>query len=459
MVGPVFTLSVLTWPTLIDDTSSVGLKPDKQIYQLESLLGTISESPTPLPNGPTMVQLIVRVSREAGTTFAIDDIQLVEEPFEGELLPRSGSYKIGGRIMKFPIPSEANLTEPHLDLSIRFVDKSSDSTTRQIDVSSFGDDDLILKGAPELPIEFVRFEKQGSSAVIGHYRIQRPVAGWESLPSHLLVDYRFGSLIAEDGVPFWGRVASQPMILPENTATYVSTNQQPWTGADQFVDRPIQFSARQAINVETLGDDDVFGSYLRYRWFAQLLNIEAVEDDGKVVRAIYRLERPASGWPSNLQLDVTNEISPSFVGSYSSTSRIVDADGKRAELLVEPTPQVRITTPQSTQVLSLTTPEFQVEYIIEGDAQILLDSIGDGEVFLRHSGQPGKLVSVLPSEDGRTVSVKFAFDRDLVSAVYQRTVGGGLFSGGRTPSPFVMEECETRPERLSAGSTRQRGTA
>ena len=73
-----------------------------------------------------------------------------------------------------------------------------------------------------------------------------------------------------------------------------------------------------------------------------------------------------------------------------------------------------------------------MDYVLESDAPIILDSIGDGEVFLRHSGQPGRLVNALASENGRTVSVKFAFDSDMVSARHERTLGGGLFDGEST---------------------------
>lgn len=70
----------------------VHLKPGRQTYHLESLLGVVSARRIPLPHGPTEMRIVARFSTGAGTTFALDDLQLIEEPFEGELVSPFEGY-------------------------------------------------------------------------------------------------------------------------------------------------------------------------------------------------------------------------------------------------------------------------------------------------------------------------------------------------------------------------------
>ncbi len=427
----------------------VPLKPGRQIHHLESLLGTLSSRRFPLPSGPTEVRLIVRFSTGAGTTFAIDDLQLIEEPFEGELdslFEGYGGYSLNTVPVDWPDPSEENRARPHLDVSIRF-ESSSLSGNPAIDVASLGDDDIFIVGAPDVPISFVRFEKLASSVVVGHYRIHRPAAGWESLPDGLFVGPRLGGLRAEDGVRFIDRSWISPIaFLPPNVVRYLPITEQAVAQSESFIDLPIRFSAKEPIDIATIGDDDVYVPLGRDKLFASLLGVQAVEDEGKIVDAVFRLERPAFGWPHRLPLHITGRTTPSFARAGDS---IVDANGEDAFVSLEPIPHISMTLPPIQQVLSPVDSQFEVEFVYTSESPILLETIGDGDVSLFYSGQPGRFVGATASEDGREVTARFAFDRDMESARNERSIGGGIFGGGTTDA-FAFTLGGVRDE---AGST------
>ncbi|MFT4640161.1 MAG: hypothetical protein ACI8T1_003486 [Verrucomicrobiales bacterium] len=226
--------------------------------------------------------------------------------------------------------------------------------------------------------------------------------------------------------------------------------------SEPFIDLPIRFSAQEPIDVATFGDDDVYvylSPFRRDKHFARLIGIQAEEEVGMKVDAVFRLERPPHGWPDSLGLRVTDKTNPSF-------STVAEGDGNRAFLSFEKPPQISITLPPTWQVLSPAAPQYEAEFIYVCESPILLDSIGDGDVYLFDSGQPGRLVTATASEDGREVSAKFVFDRDIEGIREERTTGGRLF-GGRMTSAFAFKlgECVIKRALPTLASSQGRQSA
>ena len=256
---------VTSWS--IVPTPITRLLPGKETYPLDSLLGQLSEPAGSVREGPTEIRVIVRSNTASGSIFAIDNLKVVEEPFEGVLPPNPatifpGFLSVDADLVGFPPPTEANAALPHLDFSVRYL-HAGEANGLLIDPTSFGDDDLSLYGYEDVRFELLSVE---SNQILGeegppfltHYRIHRPETGWESLPQRMTLITRVRGLFPEGNVSYRGATLAPLKFSLRIRSFLFSPPLEPISQDVAFVDLPIRFTAREPIALETLGNDDLY---------------------------------------------------------------------------------------------------------------------------------------------------------------------------------------------------------
>jgi hypothetical protein len=269
-------------------SSAAALRLDARTYHFDSLPGHLREN---APE-PTDLQLVLISDSSNGATFSFDDLQLLEENVNLEL-KELDPLPLTAVIESFPDPSTGILTKPYLNFPVRYQEPSIDRT-------SLGNDDLLFRNSTQegndVRLEFLRHEDQENGEIVAHYRILEPKDGWESIANPRYLYMRAGGIRAENGAPFEDLHIDWLNIPPFHKAQYFGTSQ--LTQSDAFIDLPIRFTSWKEIDVESLGDDDVFVSLKdEQKLFAALIEIEIEEirDHGRDVTAIFRLERPSYG--------------------------------------------------------------------------------------------------------------------------------------------------------------------